>query len=290
MNDRPMCYCFFVSDLHGNVERYRKLWRAIDRERPEVLLMGGDLLPFGSGFGPDARAYDNFIRQFMMIGFNDLKLRLQEHYPLVLLILGNDDPRMYERDVIHGERMGLWCYIHRRRLIFEDYVFFGYAHIPPTPFLLKDWERYDVSRHVDPGCTHPTEGHHTVPLRHNLKFVTIQKELDGSVNFDDFSRTIMLFHTPPYRCVLDRAELDGKRIDHVPLEKHLGSIALRRFIETKQPFITLHGHVHESSRLTGSWKDTIGRTQTFSAAVEPPHLAIVKFYLNNPEEGQREIL
>jgi len=34
--------------------------------------------------------------------------------------------------------------------------------VPPTPFLLKDWEKYDVSAYVDPGCVSPEEGYHRV--------------------------------------------------------------------------------------------------------------------------------
>lgn len=40
---------------------------------------------------------------------------------------------------------------------------------------------------------------------------------------------------------------------YAPMDVHVGSIALRRFIEARQPLLTLHGHVHESARLTGSW-------------------------------------
>ena len=40
-----MTDCLFVSDLHGRVERYARLFEAIARERPEAVFMGGDLLP-----------------------------------------------------------------------------------------------------------------------------------------------------------------------------------------------------------------------------------------------------
>ena len=49
-------------------------------------------------------------------------------------------------------------------------------------------------------------------------------------------------------------------IDHIPLDVHVGSIAIKRFIEAKQPMLTLHGHVHESTRLTGNWQQHIGNT------------------------------
>jgi Icc-related predicted phosphoesterase len=101
---------------------------------------------------------------------------------------------------------------------------------------------------------------------------------------------VMLFHTPPHKTHLDRAALDGKKIDHVPLDVHVGSIAVRRFIESRQPLITLHGHIHESARLTGFWKDTIGRTRMFSAAHDGPELALVRFSLEHPEDATRQLI
>jgi Icc-related predicted phosphoesterase len=101
---------------------------------------------------------------------------------------------------------------------------------------------------------------------------------------------VFLFHTPPYDTKLDRAALDGKMVDGVPVDVHVGSIAVRRFIELRQPTITLHGHIHESARITGSWKDRIGKTCLFSAAHDGPELALVRFTLENPENATRELL
>jgi Icc-related predicted phosphoesterase len=79
-------------------------------------------------------------------------------------------------------------------------------------------------------------------------------------------------------------------VEHVPLNVHVGSIAVRRFIEERQPLVTLHGHVHESARLTGSWRDRIGRTHLFSAAHDGPELALVRFDLEDPASATRELL
>jgi len=37
--------CIFVSDLHGNVNRFRKLFEIIEREKPDGVFIGGDILP-----------------------------------------------------------------------------------------------------------------------------------------------------------------------------------------------------------------------------------------------------
>ena len=42
-----MSICFFVSDLHGKIARYNKLFSQILAEEPEAVFLGGDLLPSG---------------------------------------------------------------------------------------------------------------------------------------------------------------------------------------------------------------------------------------------------
>jgi Icc-related predicted phosphoesterase len=79
-------------------------------------------------------------------------------------------------------------------------------------------------------------------------------------------------------------------IDHVPLDVHLGSIAVRRFIEARQPLLTLHGHVHEAARVSGSWQDKIGRTYCFSAAYDGPELALVRFEPDKLDDASRQVI
>ncbi len=79
-------------------------------------------------------------------------------------------------------------------------------------------------------------------------------------------------------------------VDGAPMDVHIGSIAVGRFIETRQPLVTLHGHVHESARLTGAWMDQIGKTRLFSAAHDGPELALVRFDTDDPATATRELL
>ena len=89
---------------------------------------------------------------------------------------------------------------------------------------------------------------------------------------------------------LDRAALDGKTVDYVPLDPYIGSIAIKRFIEKQQPLLTLHGHVHESPRLTGNWRDQIGRTVCLSAAHDGQELALIRFTLENVGNAERVLI
>jgi Icc-related predicted phosphoesterase len=207
-----------------------------------------------------------------------LRQDLKNAYPRVFLIMGNDDPRFEEAAVRDVASQGIWEYIHNRKTGFRDYQIYGYTYVPPTPYRLKDWERYDVSRFVDLGSISPEEGIRSFPVSDQEKrYATIQDDLARLTGDDSMDKAIFLFHSPPYKTALDLAGLEGKMIDHVPLDPHVGSIAVRRFIESRQPLLTLHGHVHESAKLSWSWRDLIGRTHCFSAAHDGPELALVRF-------------
>lgn len=216
---------------------------------------------------------------------------LKKNYPQFFLILGNDDARSEEEAFCRNEKENLWQYMHLRKTEFEIYSIYGYSCVPPTPFALKDWERYDVSRFLDPGAIPPEEGRFSVALPENeSNFPTIQEDLEKLAGLDALTQAIFLFHSPPYQTHLDRAALDGRLVDNAPLDVHVGSIAIRRFIETRQPLVTLHGHVHESARLTGSWQEKIGRTFCFSAAHDGPELAAVCFDPQDPGAAIRHLI
>ncbi len=287
-----MAHCFFVSDLHGNKDRFEKLFHRIEKEKPEAVFIGGDVLP--SGLYAFTAAYDEpevFTKDFLAPHFNHLKETLKASYPAIFLIMGNDDGRVYEPLFLSLEEQGFIHYMHERRRSFRDFDIYGYTTVPPTPFSLKDWEKYDVSRYVDPGCIPPEEGSFTVDINlRQLPYETIQKDLEKLTEGADLRKSIFLFHTPPYQTKLDRAGLDGKFYEHVPLDVHVGSIAVRRFIEERQPAITLHGHIHESTSITGVWEDRIGKTVCLNASHDGPELALIRFDPDDMSQASRELL
>ncbi|MBU1700004.1 MAG: hypothetical protein KJ970_04565 [Candidatus Eisenbacteria bacterium] len=287
-----MFQCFFTSDLHGKIERYHSLFESIAQERPEAVFLGGDLLPisFDRSWALDF-AHQDFVQDLLIAGFRRLRESLGPDYPEVFVILGNDDPRIEEAALLRAATQGYWHYLHNHRVKLGSLTVYGYANVPPTPFQLKDWERYDVSRFVDLGALSPEEGVRSIPMSNNeIRYATIQGDLDLLAGKDDLGKAVFLFHAPPYQTKLDRAALDGRMIDYVPLDVHIGSIAIRRFIEERQPWITLHGHVHESARLTGSWRDQMGRTHLFSGAHDGPELALVRFDADDPARATRALI
>lgn len=286
-----MPLCFFVSDLHGKITSYNTLFKKILAEKPKAVFLGGDLLPSGLfSFTSSPEVPADFI-EFLFKKLRELKSEMGDDYPHIFTILGNDDGRAIESEFIKADTQGLIAYVHNKKVQFYNSAVYGYAYIPPSPFMLKDWERYDVSQYVDPGCVAPEDGSFSIETDKKLnKYKTIKKDLDKLSGTDDLSMSIFLFHSPPYKTNLDRAALDGKMIDHVPLDVHIGSIAIKRFIENRQPYITLHGHVHESTALTANWKEYIGKTLAMNAAHNGPELSLIRFDLNSPDKASRELI
>lgn len=280
--------CFFASDLHGRPDRYHKLFDAIERERPAAVFLGGDLLPHHWALRDKE---GDFIGAVLAAGIRGLQKTLGENHPEILLILGNDDDRASEEQILRGHREGLWTYLHERWASVAGRPVLGYSCVPPTPFQLKDWERYDVSRYTDPGCVSPEAGQRTVAAdADDIRYGTIATDLLRLIDGRDLTDAVILFHTPPYQTSLDRAALDGQMVDHAPLDVHVGSIAVKRLIEDSQPLLTLHGHIHESAAITGTWRERLGRTHAFSAAHDGPELALIRFDLDDLEHATRELI
>ena len=248
-----MTRCLFVSDLHGRLDRYEKL-------------LGGGR--GRSGPAPSSSAATSCLPAGCPRRRRRLPARLagcrgsrgaprapRRRYPRVLAIFGNDDPRAEEESLAELERARAPRARPRaQRSRSRAAPVYGYACVPPTPFPLKDWERYDVSRFVDPGCVSPEEGYRSVPVPEGeTKWGTIAGDLEALVGRTTCRARVFLFHSPPYQTALDRAALDGQsrwttRRSTCTSAASPSGASSRRASRS----LTLHGHVHESARLTGS--------------------------------------
>jgi Icc-related predicted phosphoesterase len=277
----------FVSDIHGNIPRFQRLFQIIRKETPDAVFFGGDLLPLHL---VKHETMEEFVQATIFSEMKKIRNDCDKKIRF-FVIMGNDDPRMYERFFIKADNADLLTYIHQRTISYKKMYVTGYSFVPPTPFQLKDWERYDVSRYVDVGAVSPEQGKRTVEIPFDeIKYSTIAEDLEKLSTQSPSEKTIYLFHSPPYHSCLDRADLHGKKVDHAPMDLHVGSIAIQRFIKTHQPLLTLHGHVHESVRLTGLWTERIGRTFSFTAAHDGPELSVVRFDTNHLQNAVRELV
>jgi len=250
--------CIFVSDLHGKIKRYESLFNILLNEIPDAVFLGGDLLP--NQFALDSNM-NEFIEDKI---FSNIKRIISEIGKKIrfFIILGNDDPRMYESFFKEADRKGLIDYVHNKTVNFADMFVTGYSYVPRTVEVSEDKVRY----------------------------ATIAEDLKKISKNSPAEKTIFLFHSPPYNSYLDRANLDGKIVDHAPVDVHVGSIAIQRFIKKKQPLLTLHGHVHESARITGYWKEKFGKTHSFNAAHDGSELALVRFRTDDLENATRVLI
>lgn len=276
--------CYFVSDIHGSESRYKKLFAEIERERPAAVFFGGDLLPHGYMASSDGK---DFLNDFLLTEFRNMKTNMGDGYPRIFLIMGNDDVRCAEAVFIEAQKEELWEYLHLKISALGKYAVYGYTCVPPTPFKLKDWERYDVDLTLKDRSIAPEMGIHTTTFNINeIRSRTIAADLQDLTGNEDLRQAIMMIHTPPNKTNLDRLGWPG-----IPEEnRHVGSVALRRLIENRQPLMVLCGHIHESPAVTGSWRDKIGDTFCFSAAHDGPELALVKFDPADPASAVRVLL
>ena len=278
--------CFFVSDLHGKMSRYEALLKMIRKEKPDFVFMGGDLLPH-TPHGQLSNGDDAFIHGFLLPKFKALKEKMDCAYPEIFIIPGNDDQKLLFRQMEQGETDDLWRSLHNKCIVIGKYRLYGYACVPPTPFINKDWDRLDVSDEIESGCIAPSDGFFSLPPAHDPSRATIEADLKLLVNDDNLDFGVFLFHSPPFNTQLDLAAIhhDGRTT-----VVHAGSKAIRNFIEQNQPYITLHGHIHESAGISGQWKQLLGRTLSFSAAHHGPELALITFELQDPASASRRMV
>lgn len=277
--------CFFVSDLHGMMSRYEALFKIIRREKPDFVFLGGDLLPhFTKRQDENNCVAVDFVNDFLIRKFHSLKEKMDCTYPDVFLIPGNDDQKIIFRGMAEGEKADLWRNLHNHCIVIGKYRFYGYAFVPPTPFRIKDWDKYDISDEMEEGCVAPAAGYHSVSPDFDPANSTIQNDLEILTKEDNLDFGVFLFHSPPYNTLLDQAET---RYEY---RKAVGSRAIRSFIEQRQPYISMHGHIHESARISGAWRQNIGRTELFSAAHDGSELALITFELQNPSGATRRLI
>jgi len=225
----------FATDLHGNRGAYERLFGL----EADAIVLGGDLLPYPLKRGGDLLEIQaGFVRDYL-----GAKMKTRPCY----WIPGNDDwatavaPLADSGTALHG-----------RAVPFLDGTSIaGYGCVPVTPFGMKDYDRVDVPgwepKQLPKSCLWSTPtAIEEVPLKAVMERPSIEADLDQLATLSDPSRTIYVVHTPPYATALDRL-LGGPT--------PIGSRALKKFIEKRQPPLTLHGHVHESSGM-----ERIGRT------------------------------
>lgn len=244
-----------AADLHGNLSHYRKLLFMAEEEKADCIVIGGDLLPGGWPLGVLANVQRKFIIDCLEPLFE--KFRSVNLEKTIYLMMGNDDFAVNMDRMEEMECDGLVKLLHlRTHLLTNSLSIAGYGCVPPTCFLIKDWERLDGERASIPvrsyqACSSAPDG--IVPVDVGEWFIahnTIGEDLEILAKLSKPTSTVYVMHTPPF----------GTTLDVLRNGRHAGSRLVRSFIERYAPPLTLHGHIHESHHMTMELTDRIGGT------------------------------
>ena len=94
---------------------------------------------------------------------------------------------------------------------------------------------------------------------------TIEEEMNKLVKPNDFRKAIYITHSPPSNIGLDVCYDKGQ----------VGSRAVHEFLAKNQPLLSLHGHIHESPKVSGKWHDKIGETTCIQPGQEHDLIYVV---------------
>ena len=245
----------YTADLHGNGGFYRKLLRIAAKKKVNAIVIGGDLLPKTGDFTSLIEEQRHFITDTL----RPLLLAFRDSNPAadVFLMMGNDDFQVNLHLLEDMEEEGLLKLLHMRvHHLTEGLFIAGYSCVRPTPFSCKDWERYDDEQRIlQPGPYKPviSTANGLIDINEQEWYAshpTMEEDLEQLAQMSDPKRTVYVLHDPPYDTNLDLL-FNGQ---------HIGSAAVRRFIEQHQPPAVLSGHIHESPKVSGKVMDRIGDT------------------------------
>ena len=246
----------YTTDLHGSDMYYSIIRKKALQHNVDMVINGGDMLPKrGNNI---FRAQQKFIRYLEKDYFPRFE-KAEIHY---VCCLGNDDMRIY--DQVFDNACSRFEFVHniaQRKIEINGLEFIGMNYVADYPFGLKDRCRMDKKEFVFPiqrgtpsfsvekGSGAGWEDiEDWFTLANTLP--TIEDELRALVRPKNMRKAIYVIHMPPAGLGLDVCA-NGDRPE---------SRAVFNFLLKEQPLLSLHGHIHESYKMTGIWNVPMGET------------------------------
>ena len=242
----------YACDIHGDTNKYEKLFKTAQKEDIKYMVLGGDLLPKR---GIIVIIQPEFIRDF----FEDYFKRLKENNIKCILIPGNDDLEKFDIEINElCEKYSNIYNIDNKKLDIEDVSFIGLSKVLDHPFGSKNRVLIEKNLKMQPQLSQD------IYINRDTEVITISEwERYRETNIDkmedilsslpvvDKSRkTIYVLHNPPYGIGLD---VCGNGLQ-------VGSKAITSFLEESNSYMSLHGHIHESPKISGLWYNKLGKT------------------------------
>lgn len=243
----------YACDIHGDEYKYEKLLEQAKNQNIKHIVLGGDLLP--------KMCRDRKLEQtqFIQNYLNEYFTKLKEDNIKCICILGNDDLEILDNefDKICKAYTNVFN-IDNKRVDIEDVSFIGLSKVLDHPFGSKDRVV------IEDGLKMPMQLSYKILINkcqdkitidewEKYREINIEKMEDTLINLpkaDDKNKTIYVFHNPPYGIGLDVCA-DGRQV---------GSKAMIEFLENSNAYMSLHGHIHESPRMSGLWYNMLGNT------------------------------
>ncbi len=263
----------YTADLHGIEGLYSQLFRLAVNSRADAIIVGGDLLPKHGFLRTSVEDQRDFISHFMKRKLEEIQGGLE-----VYAMMGNDDWLINMPYLEELQSHGLLRLLHNKKYrTGNGFEIIGYGNVPPTPFSIKDSERLDTAdAPIEPqhfaACISTDKGIRQIDaVTHFSRHHTIEEELARLPVSKSYEKTVYVTHAPPFQTNLD-VLYDGRAV---------GSRAIRQFIEENQPYLTLHGHIHEAPLRSGSYRDKIGNTVCINPGQTTRDLHAVVFELQD---------
>lgn len=270
----------FTSDFHGRRTLYDQLDTLLRREQPNLVILGGDMLPDGREHDPDG-TQAAWVHEVLAPWIDTLKQVVPGL--AVACCMGNHDWLRSEAAVRAEQDAGRLTLLEMQRVWnYKGVNFLGCPFSPPTPHFVKDYERLDTPEDRLPDFEGPIWATQNGRVRqlsveeHFRQSPTLDAELTPLATPDD--PWILVAHTPPYDTNLDRLP---------NLDYPIGSKAVRRFIESRRPFCALHGHIHEAPEVTGGYFDEVGGVLCINPGQTHERLQAVLFDTDEPRATLR---
>lgn len=292
---QPML-CLSAADVHGNKTQYKKIKDLVVANNISFVFLCGDILPkTGGTWTPENKIRTiqmqaDFINDYFLDYLADLGSVTN-----VYAIFGNDDFKsnyhLVKEAKIPNVRF-LDSEVAKLPIEGQDLYVAGYSYVGITPFLHKDWEKWDVEPGSNPHKLYRTDGYTSADGKH----LAVDRKDDNSTIADDLKQlatlsnprqTVYIFHEAPYDTPLDMIAPNNKYIKDDQL--HIGSFAIRDFVQNEQPLVTMHGHIHETFDESGDYKWRSGQSLSVTAANDflSDTLSYVLFSLPTPSRVER---
>lgn len=276
----------YVTDLHGDKNKYRKSLEVAVEKDIKVIVNGGDMLPKQCDRHKEQPVFiSNFLNEY----FEELR----KHNITYLAMLGNDDLLAVESlftkvcdtfDNIYN--------IAGKRVSINGYEFIGMNHILDHPFGCKDRvvteTHYIPQQQLSPVAGISNEYGYD-KIYNWLEYSTTELPhmcdiLNRLPEPKELRKTIYIMHMPP--AGLRLGQLRYQDLD-------IGSVDIYQFLKHNQPLLSLHGHIHESPDTEkGKWINQILQTtciQTGQTELYDSYMTYAEIDLLN-EEYERKVI